>query len=401
MRVIHLLPAIFVHVLIVAQDTPTIDLTMSDNGRGQIEVRARSSGYFDGCLAAASFTLRWPASAGVALDTAVRCYPFQDVLPMSATQPVTSGQYMYRTFNGFGITLLSDFDLSWQAGREYPICTADILVPGTTIELVNDAFTTANNRDFFVSLGGIESTGIYYTLPRPQVNIHTADPGTGSVDIVLTPEGDFFGWATALDFTLRWPANAGVTLGSPTQDAEVAEYILIDKVGDEVTDGGFTYQRFHGEGSKSIANSDDSWAMANEVIALSVPVFGQSPDIMVVNDEWTSAHEGNYSILLDGVPRSGQVEDMATSVSAVDAPVLSAQLVPTANGYLLSANLPGSSGMATFALHNAAGQSVWSTSLERATGRVQFELPTSGMPHGMYILSVTHGSRALTKRLVR
>ncbi len=383
------------------EDAPTIDLTMSDNGKGQIEVRIRPDGYFNQLMSALTFTVRWPASAGIALDTAVRCYPFQDVVPMSAVQPVVNGEWMYRTFNGFSVSLLSDFDLAWYAGREYPICTADILVPGTTMELINDDWTTANNRSFFASMGGYDKTGVIYPSPEPTVAIRSEDHGTGDLDIVLTPANDFFGWVTDLDFTLRWPAGSGVSLGTAVQDVEVAEYLPIAKVGGEITAAGFTYQRFHGEGVKSIANSDDAWHAYQDVIALSLPVFGVQQGMMVVNDAWTAANEGDFLLELNSKPREGVIEGIAMQVATHPTNELNVSVLTKANGFNLLMDLPDPPKTATISLINAAGQTIWSTTRDGAHGRMSLMAETGPVCDGLYILSVRHGERSLVKRVVR
>jgi hypothetical protein len=385
----------------MAQDYPMVDLTMSDNGKGQVELRIRTDGYFDGCPSAFTFTLRWPASAGVALDTAVRCYPFQDVVPVSAVAPVVNGEYMYRTFNGFSVSMLYDYGLAFETGHEYPICTADILVPGTVVELVDDAWTIANNRSFYVSLGGAERTGDYFESPEPDVSIHTQDQGTGYLDVILTPADDFFGWVTDIDFTVRWPAGSGVSLGTVLQNEEVAEYMPIEKVGGEVTAGGFTYQKFHGEGVKSIANSDDAWHAGQDVTALSVPIFGISQGITVINDEWTAANDGNYLIELNGHGHEGLIEGIAMGMTTIAEEGLGATVLSVANGFNLSVDLPNTVQTATFSLYNAAGQAMWSTTREGAHGRMNVLAETGPISDGLYILSVRHGERSLTKRVVR
>ena len=385
-----------------AQDpVPLVDLTMSDNGKGQVEFRIRPAGDFAGIMSALTFTVRWPADDGMALDTAVRCYPFQDAVPVSAVQPVVDNGWMYRTFNGFGLTPLSDLGLAWQAGREYPICTADILVPGVTMELINDAWTTANNRSYFCSLGGFEAIGVLFPSPEPDVSIRSQDQGTGNLDIILTPSDDFFGWVTDLDFTVRWPTGSGVSLGVPIQDPEVAEYLPIVKVGGEVTAGGFTYQKFHGEGVKSIANSDDAWFADQDVLALSLPIFGVPQGITVMNDDWTAANDGDYLIELNSNPHEGAIEGIAMGVAAHTENALEATVLPVANGFNLSLNLPNTAKTATLSLHNIAGQSVWSNTREGAHGSMSILAETGPVSDGLYILSVSHGERSLTKRVVR
>lgn len=402
MKRLILPPFLLIALATSAQDTvPLVDMTMSDNGKDQLEFRIRPAGDFAGIMSGLTFTVRWPASAGIALDTAVRCYPFQDAIPVSAVQPVVNDGWTYRTFNGFGLTPLSELGLSWQAGREYPVCTADILVPGTTMELMNDAWTAANNRNYFCSLGGLEATGVLYPSPEPDVSIRSQDEGTGNLDIILTPESDFFGWVTDLDFTVRWPSGNGVSLGTTLQNEEVAEYLPIGKIGPEVTAGGFTYQRFHGEGIKSIANSDDAWQAGVGVTALSVPIFGMAEGIGVVNDEWTTANSGDYTIKLNSDDHTGLIEGIALGLSPAPKEPFEATVSSVSNGFNLVLDLPGTALPTTISLHNAAGQAIWSSTREAVHGRMNLLAETGPVCDGLYILSVRQGERSLTKRVVR
>lgn len=386
---------------IAQDDAPLIDLTMDDNGHGQLEFRIRPNGYFDGIMSAITFTVRWPASAGVALDTAVRCYPFQDVVPVNAVAVQTNGEWMYRTFNGFSLIMLADMGLAWEEGHEYPICTADNLVPGTTFELVNDAWTAANNRDYYASLGGSDRTGMLFPSMEPDVDIHTVDQGTGQLDVVLTPDGDFFGWVSDIDLTVRWPAGSGTTIGALIQNAEVAEYLPMHAVGTTVTAGGFNYQRFHGEGVKSIANAGDAWLAGEGIVLMSLPIFGSAQGLLIANDDWTVTNEAAYAIELNGAEHTGSVEGIAMNAPTAYADELTLVARPLADGFDLSMELPGKAAHTDLSLYNAAGQLLWSGSREHASGRVNMQAGTGAIPEGLYILSVRHGDRSLVKRIVR
>ncbi len=384
-----------------AEDVPTVDITMADNRQGQVEIRMRLDEDFDGVVAALTFTLRWPASAGLAVDTAVRCYPFQDAVPMSATAVQTSAGYMYRTFNGFSITAMWEVGLLMAANHEYAICTADILVPGTQVELVNDTWTDANNRSFFCSLGGYEATGVIFPSPEPDVAILAEDQGTGNLDLNLTPEADYFGWVTSIDFTLRWPASSGVSFGSLDQDQLVASYLPLNKVGSEVNAGGFLYQRFHGTGTMSIANAGAAWLGDQPVVLASLPISGSTTQFQVVNDSWTGNNDGDYLIELNGVDHSAPLPGSTTSLNPATDRALSAVARPVANGFDLLIDLPATPAATRISLHNAAGQLLWNTARENVHGRMNILAATGDAPDGLYILSIQHGERSLTKRLVR
>ncbi len=384
-----------------AQDLPTADLTLADNRNGQVEVRMRVDSNFDGIISALTFTLRWPTSAGMAVDTAVRCYPFQDAVPMTATAVQTSGGYMYRTFNGFSITVLSEVGVTMLAHQEYAICTADILVPGTQVELVNDTWTDANNRSYYCSLNAVDRTGLLFPSPEPDVALHSENPGTGSLQVMLTPGSDFFGWVTSIDFTVRWPAGTGTSLGTGTQSEEVAGYLPVHRIGGEINSGGFIYQRFHGEGVKSIANAGHAWHDGQDVNILSIPIFGDGQGLMVMNDEWTAAEDADYRILLNGVDHTGPLEGIAMGLTPTAPTEITATVRTLTDGFELALELPGKATMTTLHLHNAAGQHVWNASRNGLHGRVNLVAATGALPEGLYILSVRHGERSLTRRIIR
>lgn len=384
-----------------AQTPTAVDITLVDNGKGQIEARARTDAFFDGVISAFTFTVRWPASAGLALDTAERCYPFQHAVPVNASPVVENAGYFYRTFNGMGMSTLADNDTYWAIDREYPVCTADILVEGTAFEIVNDAFTQMENRNYFVSLNGVDRTGAIFQRPLPFVAIRSEEPGTGAMNIVLTPNAAFFGWVTDIGFTVRWPSNAGVTLAEPVQDPEVAEYLTVAKEGLPVTVGSYIYQRFRGEGQRSIANSADAWAPDQDLVILSIPYTGQSTELVIAEDTWTAGNDADVFIDLNGNDQVGTIENGSTSMATATNERISARMYPSPGGFDLQVQLPASASTARLAIYSATGQCLWSTVRERAHGRMDMRAAMGDVPEGLYILNVIHGEHELTQRVIR
>lgn len=391
--------AILLPVLAHAQ-YPMMDLTMADNGQGQLEFRVRPDGDFGEVFSALTFTVRWPQSAGIALDTSVLLHPGGDYIPVGAVHTLgESGGYYYRTFNGFGLSFVTDFAPALQAHREYPICTADILVPGTEFELVNDAWTDSNNRSYYCSLGGSDRTGSYFTSAEPTVDVRSFDPGTGNVNVFLTPHEDFFGWVTSLDFTLRWSASSGAHLGTPVQSADVAEYLTIEKVGGEVIDGDFVYQRFHGAGIQSIANSDDAWWANVDVLAAAIPILGTAPGLAIANDDWTGSHGGDFAITLNGQDHPGTVEGLATAMdtSPEQGPAVIAVSSPAGIRITMDRPVPNEEvGLGLFAV---TGQLMWNGAL--SGDRRSILVNTMNWPEGAYILRAQQGSHVRTERIMR
>ena len=380
---------------------PTLDLTMADNGKDQMEFRVRPDGPFDGLISNLTFTVRWNASAGMALDTAIRLFPATDYLVASPTPIVQNGNYMYRTFNAIGFSPMSEVEASWTGHREYPFMTIDILNEDAVIELINDAWTNANNRDFFCSLNAEARTGVMFASAAPTIDIRSNDAGTGSVDVLLTPHDNFFGWVTDVNFTVRWPSADAVQLGTPEQPGNVPEYLPIEKVGTETTSGGFTYQVFHGTGLKSIANSASAWMSGEQQIVLSIPIIGSTDDLMIVNDAWTSAHEGDYAIDLNSNGHAGSVEGVTTGIEALTNAELDAQVLPSGNGFNIQLELPTTTAPLELMLYTAAGQPIWKETRSAAQRHYSTLASVANMSEGLYILAVRHGDQRLIKRVVR
>ena len=293
---------------------PMVDITLADNGNNQLEVRLRSEGPFDGVVSSVVFTLRWQETFGPALSVFEPVWPQSEYLPLYSTPIVNGGNgYLYRTYSAVALSPMSAFERSWDGGVEYTICTLDLLTPGVEVVLGNDAFTAANNRNYYLALGGLSRTGMVFESPMPGTRASAVNSGSGFIDVLLTPENDYFGWVNEIDFTLRWPAN-GASLGAIEQTDSVLSNLPISKVGGEITEAGFTYQRFHGEGTRSLAVSHLGWTANEDHRLLRLPVIGTMTDATVADDEWTNDHDGTYSLLLNGEQRAGGTEDRKSVV---------------------------------------------------------------------------------------
>lgn len=381
---------------------PMVDITMADNGNQQLEVRIRPDGPFNGVVSNFTFTIRWPEAAGVALDTAQGLFPAGDYMYPAATQPVSGGNgYMYRTFNSVGLVTMAEFGHAWVADFEYPICTIDILVPGTECILGNDAWTAANNRDYFCSLGGIPATGVFFESAEPSVDIRSFNEGNGNWGVLLVPQEDFFGWITSIDFTLRWPTAAGVELGEPFVPENVAAFLSIAPVGSSSTSGEFSYQRFHGEGTASLANSASGWLAGSENLVLSVPYFGDAEELMIANDEWTATHGGNYSILLNGQYNPGTVEETATAISEAAGTGPSVDVTVSGDELTVRSGIQSTDVPLMLSLLTATGQVLWSETIPSSGTPTNTRLNISEHGAGVYILRAAANGQNTVYRFVR
>ena len=133
-----------------------------------LAVRVRANGQaFDGLVSGLTFTIRWPsvsvATMG-ALTTAC-----QDAIPISPTATAESGAFNYKTYNAFGLSPIFEGcpTLAWPANQWVVIMKVKVLgvTPCTEFNIVNDAWTNANNRDFYIGLNGSGRTGLTGTVP--------------------------------------------------------------------------------------------------------------------------------------------------------------------------------------------------------------------------------------------
>ena len=129
----------------------------------QMEVRLRFNGDdFGEVFSGLVFTIRWEEASPALLPLGT---PFcvGAAFPINASAHVVSSGYRYRTWNMEGMAQLqADPDLDGGCGFSFPegewvtiLTLAPIGNDGCTeFQIVNDTFTEANNRNFYVSLNG-------------------------------------------------------------------------------------------------------------------------------------------------------------------------------------------------------------------------------------------------------
>jgi hypothetical protein len=150
---------------VVPAQLPTVDITMSRNAEGDLEVYVRPDLYFDGVFSSLVFTVRWDEADGISLGAISQPMPQMVYCPTAKSGPEhTSGPYRYQIFAGFGAVAMNNVGASWQAGDEVLIATIDVPTMAGSFELVNDAFTAGANGDYYISLNGEDRTGVIYTF---------------------------------------------------------------------------------------------------------------------------------------------------------------------------------------------------------------------------------------------
>ncbi|MBK6754050.1 MAG: hypothetical protein IPG69_10745 [Flavobacteriales bacterium] len=152
---------------------PLVDIGLFPSSTpNTLEVRVRPDASFNLVVSEVTFTIRWENSSGASLNTAALaqfCQGGFSIAPSGDGQ-VVNGSFRYYTFSGFGFAQIASAcpGQAWAANTERVIMT--IPVTGATgcanFTIGNDAYTTANNKNFYMSLNGLERTdAIYSTVP--------------------------------------------------------------------------------------------------------------------------------------------------------------------------------------------------------------------------------------------
>jgi hypothetical protein len=145
---------------------PIVDITMVPSGSDQLELRMRPDAYFDGLFAALVFTVRWESSSAATLSDFTPTPEVADynMYPDVSGEMGEANGFKYLVYAGFGSSSLLSEGQSWTAGEEFVLGHFTIVGGIGDFEIVNDAWTAANNGDYYVSLNGVDRTGEIYEL---------------------------------------------------------------------------------------------------------------------------------------------------------------------------------------------------------------------------------------------
>ena len=159
---------------------PEVDIRLVDSGNGEVEVRVRPDGTFDGLFSSIVFTVRWETSTNATLGTGQQVIPALIYMPVSVSGPTRDSLgYRYQIYAGFGFNTLQSQGVTWQPNTEYTLMTIPIVngTQGQLFEIVNDPFTAAYNGDYYVSLNGVDKTGGIYSGSTSINSIGARSPG--------------------------------------------------------------------------------------------------------------------------------------------------------------------------------------------------------------------------------
>lgn len=230
-----LLLAVAVIPATMASAQSTVDLGLFDDGNNNLEVRVRSNSNFDGIFSNLVFTVRWDANSNATLGDPAQLAPASNYMPlMRSGNMQVDGNSNYQVFTGIGMQSLATSGAEWLANEEVVIAT--IPVNGSAdFEIVNDSWTgdITNNGDFYISLGGLDKTGIIYATAT---GIDESAYGYG-VSIQPNPNSGIFNFEFVTqnsgDYEITIVNTLGQTIyqedlngfvGSFKQDMDITEY---------------------------------------------------------------------------------------------------------------------------------------------------------------------------------
>ena len=149
---------------------PLVDIGLFPNASpNTLEVRVRPDASFNQVVSSLTFTIRWNNASGASLDVnaITQFCPGGFFISPSGDGEIVDGGFRYYTFNAFGFAQLSAAcsGQAWSANTERVIMTIPVInnTGCATFNIVNDGYTQANNKDYFISLNGLDRTDVIYS----------------------------------------------------------------------------------------------------------------------------------------------------------------------------------------------------------------------------------------------
>ena len=384
-----------------------------------MQVQLHSTAPFGGILSALTVTIRYEAGSGAFLGGGTSFCP--EWSAFSPSPVVINNGIAYRTYNGFGLTRLDDTPFDGGCGLSIPPGTwftvTRIPVGGgvcTEFTLGNDAFTSAYNRDYYISTGGWDVTGQVIggpvmagacSLDCMGVAGGTALPGTPCDDGNPSTSGDAWSancvcaGATVFDCPLLEAnigdacddGDAGTVDDLVTVDCVCAGATAFDcpllgaNIGDACDDG-------NAGTVDDLVTADCACA---GTIVLDCPLLGANIGDACDDDDAGTEND----VVTEACVCQGEV---GTGVSSTD-PNAAMSIYPNPNFtgqvYLALAGAPMA--MVTVQVRDAAGRSVLETKqVPQLDGRT-YALDLADAAPGYYTVRVEMGGQIMTARLIR
>lgn len=158
-----------------ASSQDIVDFGIAEGAQsGQVELRIRPNFDCSLYLTNMQFTVKWPVVSGLSLNPGMTVFPYN---LLSQGQFQDNGFY-YHVFASTGGN-----NVSWLADSVYVCATFDYTGAAcSAFEIAADAWTAANNGDYYIEINGLDKTGFLYAA--------AVDVGEPPATPVITQSGD-------------------------------------------------------------------------------------------------------------------------------------------------------------------------------------------------------------------
>ncbi len=282
--------------------TEKINLGIYNNtslGRIEIKMKPNYNITTNDIISEIKFTLRW-VSSGISLIPQPPIAPF-NLSPQGG--PVKSGSYYYQTF----IAILgNNFIQSINAGQEVIIAILDYKSKyKTTIAMVSDAYTKANNLDYYFEVNGLNKTGTIYpysiTLTPLTINLGIFKSViSNKVEIRMKPDYNITtkDIISEIKFTIRWSGE-----GFNLIPDELINPFNLSPQGTPIKYGSYYYQTF----IAILGNNFIQPIIAGQEVVIATfkyeCLFKKA--VSLINNTYTKTNNLDYYFEINGLNRTG------------------------------------------------------------------------------------------------
>ncbi|MBL7965055.1 MAG: T9SS type A sorting domain-containing protein [Flavobacteriales bacterium] len=236
------------------------------------------------------------------------------------------------------------------------------------------------------------------SFAQGRVDIGIYHNGDGQLEVKVRPQADFTGIFSSLVFTIRWDKSSNATLGQPTQDETVADYLSLMRSGGVHDAGTYFYQVYAGFGFSRIGETK-AWEAGKEYTIATIPVTGAG-EFHLVNDPWTRevANNGDFYVSLGGVDQTGVIYKSLAAPASLESTLL---IQPNPNdGRFTFSFLSAEAGDIRIEMLNSLGQRVFGDQLRDFQGTYRKEMDLTAMSNGIYYLKITRGGETSVHKVV-
>lgn len=230
---------------------PIVDVTLVEVAEDTLEVRVRPDGDLGagGWFSTLTFTIRWELVSDAHLGQLDQLGYGPPYCALNSAPAAANGDgeidtmgFRYATFNAFGLAPLHPL-CWWTAYTEVPCMRIPVTsyVGCANFQIVNDAYTAGTNKDLYISLNGLERTGVVYGPGAELIgncSVSMAEEGRGALQVFPNPvaeelsiragNGDPFAWTIAdgTGRSLRSGSSASGSLRLDVTDLSEGLFLL-------------------------------------------------------------------------------------------------------------------------------------------------------------------------------